>query len=84
MKKQEGLVKGKAVESERHQVNTISDNDFGEVLEQEKLEKDAFLVESSMSIGSSYWCRMTPTTEHRLTLTTEHRSTSTTEQRSTS
>ncbi|KAF3532001.1 hypothetical protein DY000_02040775 [Brassica cretica] len=62
MKKQEALIKGKAVESERHQVNAISDNDFGEVLEQEKLEEDAFLVESSMSIGRSYWCRPTPKT----------------------
>jgi len=56
VKKQEALVKGKAVESERHQVNAISDDDFGEVLEQEKPEEDAFLVKSCMSIGSSYWC----------------------------
>ncbi|KAF3593299.1 hypothetical protein DY000_02021746 [Brassica cretica] len=40
VKKQEALVKDKAVESERHQVNAISDDDFGEVLEQEKLEED--------------------------------------------
>ena len=38
VKKQEALVKEKAVESERYQVNGISDNDFGEVLKQEKLE----------------------------------------------
>ncbi|KAF2549104.1 hypothetical protein F2Q70_00021593 [Brassica cretica] len=63
VKKQEALVKGKAVESERHQVDAISDNDFGEVLEQEKLEEYVFLVESSMFIGSSYWCRSTPTAE---------------------
>ncbi|KAF3600886.1 hypothetical protein F2Q69_00036272 [Brassica cretica] len=69
MKKQEALIKGKIVESERHQVNAILDNDFGEVLEQEKLEEDAFLVESSMSIGRSYWCRPTPKTEHRPTPT---------------
>uniref|UniRef100_A0A0D3D4B4 Uncharacterized protein n=1 Tax=Brassica oleracea var. oleracea TaxID=109376 RepID=A0A0D3D4B4_BRAOL len=72
------------MEIESHQVNAISDNDFGEVLEQEKLEEGAFLVESSMSIGSSYWCRPTPTIEHRPTPTTEHRSTSTAEHRSTS
>ncbi|KAF3611976.1 hypothetical protein DY000_02048077 [Brassica cretica] len=72
VKKQEALVKGKAVDGERHQVNAISDNDFGELLEQEKLEEDAFLVESSMSIGSPYWYRPTPTTEHRPTPTTEH------------
>ena len=55
VKKQEALVKWKAVESERHQVDAILDNDFGEVLEQEKLEEDVFLVKSSMSIRSSYW-----------------------------
>ncbi|XP_013624500.1 PREDICTED: uncharacterized protein LOC106330605 [Brassica oleracea var. oleracea] len=53
VKKQEALVKGKAVESERHQVNAISVDDFGEVLEQGKPEEDAFLVESCMFIGSS-------------------------------
>ncbi|KAF3603523.1 hypothetical protein F2Q69_00036637 [Brassica cretica] len=84
VKKQEDLAKGKAVESERHQVNAISDNDFGEVLKQENLEEDAFLIESSMSIGSSYWCRPTPKTEHRPTPIAEHRSTSTAEHRSTS
>ncbi|KAF3609354.1 hypothetical protein DY000_02046812 [Brassica cretica] len=83
VKKQEALVKGKSVDSERHQANAISDNDFGEVLEQEKLEEDAFLIERSMSIGSSYWCRPTPTTEHRPTPTTEHRSTSPAKHRST-
>ncbi|WZZ87431.1 hypothetical protein YC2023_116010 [Brassica napus] len=83
VKKQEALIKGKAVENERHQVNAISDDDFGEVLEQEKLEEDAFLVESSISIGSSYWCRSTLTTEHQSTPTAEHRSTSSDEHRST-
>ena len=84
VKKQEDLVKGKAVESERHQVNAIPDDDFGEVLEQGKPEEDAFLVESCMSIGSSYWCRPTPTTEHQPTPSAEHRSTSTAEHQSTS
>ena len=83
VKKQEALVKGKAVENERHQVNAISDDDFKQVLEQEKLEEDAFLVESSISIGSSYWCRSTLTTEHQSTSTAEHRSTSSDEHRST-
>ncbi|KAG5385018.1 hypothetical protein IGI04_036488 [Brassica rapa subsp. trilocularis] len=84
VKKQEALVKEKTVESERHQVDVISDNYIGEVLEQEKLKEDAFLVESSMSIGSSYWCRSTPTTEHQWTPTTKHRSTLSVEHQSTS
>ncbi|KAF2556859.1 hypothetical protein F2Q68_00015627 [Brassica cretica] len=75
VKKQEALVKGKVVESERHQVNAISDDDFGEVLKQEKLEEDAFVVESCMSIGSSYWCQRTSTAELRSTSSAEHRST---------
>ncbi|KAF3609353.1 hypothetical protein DY000_02046813 [Brassica cretica] len=41
----------------------------------EKLEEDAFLVESSMYIGNSYWCQPTPTTEHRPTSSAEHRPT---------
>ena len=84
VKKQEALVKEKTVESERHQVYVISDNYIGEVLEQEKLKEDAFLVESSMSIGSSYWCRSTPTTEHQWIPTTKHRSTLSAEHQSTS
>ncbi|KAG5398188.1 hypothetical protein IGI04_020002 [Brassica rapa subsp. trilocularis] len=75
MKIQEALVKGKAVESERYQVDDILDNDFGKVDEHEKLEEEPFLVESSMSIGSSHWCRLTPSAEHRSTFLAEHRST---------
>uniref|UniRef100_A0A0D3DJS7 Uncharacterized protein n=1 Tax=Brassica oleracea var. oleracea TaxID=109376 RepID=A0A0D3DJS7_BRAOL len=55
----------------RHQGDSIFDNEFGEVLEQEKLEEDAFLVESSMSVGSSYWCRPIPLPEHRSTSSPE-------------
>ena len=75
VRKQEALIKENAVEVERHRVDDILDNGFGEVLEQEKLEEDAFLVESSISVGSSYWCRPTPTTEHRSTSSDKHRST---------
>ncbi|WZZ44785.1 hypothetical protein YC2023_041044 [Brassica napus] len=75
VRKQETLIKANAVEVERHRVDDILDNGFGEVLEQEKLEEDAFLVESSMSAGSSYWCQPTPTTNHRPTPSDKHRST---------
>ena len=75
MKIQEALVKGKAVESERYQVDDILNNDFGKVDEHEKLEEEPFLVESSMSIGSSHWCRLTPSAEHQSTFLAEHRST---------
>ncbi|KAG5389172.1 hypothetical protein IGI04_030713 [Brassica rapa subsp. trilocularis] len=39
----------------------------------EKRKEDAFLVESSMSMGSSYWCRPTPTSTHRSTSSPEHK-----------
>jgi len=63
VRKQEALIKENAGEVERHRVDDILGNGFGEVLEQEKLEEDVFLVESSMSVGSSYWCRLAPTTD---------------------
>ena len=47
------------------------------------MEEDVFLVESSMSIGSSYWCRLTPTTEHRSTSSLESRPTPSDKHRST-
>ena len=83
VRKQEALIKENAVEVERHRVHDILDNGFGEVLEQEKLEEDAFLVESSMSVGSSYWCPPTPTTEHRSTSSLERRPTPSDKHRST-
>lgn len=67
------MFKGKAVESERHQVDAILDDDFRELIEHETLDEDAFLVEISMFFGSSHWCRSTPTAEHQSTPTTEHR-----------
>lgn len=53
---QETLFKRKAMESERHQVDAILDDDLEEVVEDEKLEEGVFLVESFMPFGSSKWC----------------------------
>ena len=58
---------------EGHQRDSILDNELGEILEQEKREEYAFLVESSKSVGSSYWCRPTPTSKHRSTSSPERR-----------
>ena len=58
-----------------HQRDSILDNEFGKILEEEKREEDVFLVESSMSMGSSYWCRPTPTSKHRSTSSPERRPT---------
>ena len=65
VERQETLLKGRAEKSHMHHV--ILDDDFGEVIEHENLEECAFLIESSMSIGSSHWCRSTPSDEHRST-----------------
>ena len=83
VRKQEALIKENAVEVERHRVDDILDKGFRELLEQENLEEDAFLVESSMSVGSSYWCQPTPTTEHRSTSSLERRPTPSDAHRST-
>ncbi|KAF3535619.1 hypothetical protein F2Q69_00022245 [Brassica cretica] len=72
MKIKEAQVKGKAVESERHQVDAILNNDIGEVVEHDKLDEEAFLVKRSMSIGNSHWCRSTPSAENQLTSLAEH------------
>ena len=66
-KKQEALIKRKGEETQRHHVSAIIDVDFWQVMKEEKLQEGDFHVESSMSIGSSHWCRSTPPTEHRLT-----------------
>lgn len=52
MKKRDALVKGKAEQIERHHVDAISDDDFGEVVEHEKLKEGAFLVEGFMTFCS--------------------------------
>lgn len=55
VKMQEALVKEKAEKRKRNQVNDILDDDLEQVIKDEKLEEDAFLVESSMYFGSSHW-----------------------------
>ena len=72
LKKQEALIKENAEENKRYHVDAILDDNCGKVIKHEKLEEDAFLVESSMSIGSAYWCRSTPSAEHRSTPIEEH------------
>ncbi|KAJ4872511.1 Uncharacterized protein Rs2_45825 [Raphanus sativus] len=52
---------------EEQEFDSRWDNYFGEVIKHEKLEEEVFLVESCMSIGSSCFCRSTPSAEHRST-----------------
>ena len=56
VRKHKALVKEKAEESERHQIEAILDDNFEDVVKHKKLLEEVFLVESSMSIGSSHWC----------------------------
>lgn len=66
-----------------HQVNAIINDDFWQVVKHEKLQEGNFEVESAISIGSSHWCRPTPTLDHRSTLDDDHRSSCPTYHRST-
>ena len=56
----------------KHHVNAIIDNDFWQVAKHEKLQEGNFKGESSMSIGSSHWCRST-TNSDRQTSTNNNR-----------
>ena len=68
-------MKGKRDESLNHHVNAIIDDDFWQVVKEQKLQEGDFQVESSMSFGGSHWCRSTPSFEYRQTETNVHRST---------
>ncbi|KAF3493008.1 hypothetical protein DY000_02053111 [Brassica cretica] len=70
--------------SSTSQMNAIIEDDFWQVVKEEKLQEGDFDVESSMSFGGSQWCRPTPIDENRSmewdqqrsTLDVQHRSTS--------
>jgi len=66
-------MKGKDDESLKHHVNAIMDDDFWQVVKEEKLQEGDFHVESSMSFGGSHWCPPTPIHDHRPTEMDEHR-----------
>ncbi|KAF3555084.1 hypothetical protein F2Q69_00013723 [Brassica cretica] len=80
---QEGHLRNAVDESLKHHVNAIMDDDFWQVVKEEKLLEGDFQVKSSMSFGGSHWCRSTPSYEHRPMETEEHRSTSGSPHRST-
>ncbi|WZZ50979.1 hypothetical protein YC2023_051086 [Brassica napus] len=64
VKRQEALTRGVGDDAMKHHVNAIIDDDFWQVVKQEKLQEGDFEVESSMSFGGPYWCRSTPDLEH--------------------
>ncbi|KAF3510749.1 hypothetical protein F2Q69_00006921 [Brassica cretica] len=67
----------------KHHVNAIIEDDFLQVVKEEKLQEGDFEEESLMSFGGSHWYRSTPDTEHRSIYTNTNRSTGTPEHRST-
>ena len=55
VKKQETFIKGN--EALKYHVNAIIEDDFWQVVKEEKLQERDFDVESSMNFGGSHWYR---------------------------
>ncbi|KAF2587707.1 hypothetical protein F2Q70_00034645 [Brassica cretica] len=83
IRRHEASTRGVGDDVMKHHVNAIIEDDFWQVVKEEKLQEGDFEVESLMSFGGSHWCRSTPTTEHRSTYTNQNRSTEVPEHRST-
>ncbi|WZZ71826.1 hypothetical protein YC2023_083196 [Brassica napus] len=83
VKRQEALTRGVGDDVMKHYVNAIIDDDFWQVVKQEKLKEGDFEVESSMSFSGSHWCRSTPDFEHRSMNFNQNRSTCSPKHRST-
>ncbi|XP_009124439.1 probable ATP-dependent RNA helicase ddx42 [Brassica rapa] len=54
IKRQETFMKGKGDDSLKHHVNAIMDDDFWQLVKEEKLQEGDFHVESSMNFGGSH------------------------------
>ncbi|WZZ45372.1 uncharacterized protein LOC125583582 [Brassica napus] len=67
VKRHRALTKGVEDDVMRHHVNAIIEDDFWQVVKEEKLQEGDFEVESLMSFGGSHWCRPKPSHEHRST-----------------
>ncbi|KAF3558837.1 hypothetical protein F2Q69_00013761 [Brassica cretica] len=67
IRRQEASTRGVGDDVMMHHVNATIEDDFWQVVKEEKLKEGDFEVESLMSFGGSHWCRSTPTTEHRST-----------------
>ncbi|KAF3572851.1 hypothetical protein F2Q69_00059852 [Brassica cretica] len=74
--------KGDLHDQEGH-LRNAADDDFWQVVKQEKLQEEDFEVESSMSFSGSHWCRSTQDLEHRSTDVNQNRSIAIPEHRST-
>lgn len=74
VRRQEASTRGVGDDVMKHHVNPIIEDDFWQVVKEEKLQEVDFEVESLMSFGRSHWCRSTPDTEHRSTYTNQNQS----------
>ncbi|KAF3521935.1 hypothetical protein F2Q69_00048295 [Brassica cretica] len=83
IKRQEASTRGVGDDVMKHHVNAIIEDDFWQVVKEEKLQEGDFQVESLMIFGGSHWCRSTPDTEHQSMYTNTNRSSGTPEHRST-
>ena len=81
VKRQEALTRVVGDDVMKHHVNAIIEDDFWQVVKEEKLQEGDFEVESLMSFGGSHWCRSTPDFEHRSTSASPNRSTGSPEHR---
>ncbi|KAF3579381.1 hypothetical protein DY000_02031148 [Brassica cretica] len=59
---------------DEYHVNAIIEDDFWQVVKEEKLQEGDFDVKISKSFGNSHWCRLTPRDEHLSMEWDEHRS----------
>ncbi|KAF2559157.1 hypothetical protein F2Q68_00015366 [Brassica cretica] len=84
IKRQEAFARESGADKGKHHVNTIIDDDFWQVVRNEKLEEGDFEIESSMSLGGSQWCRPMSMNSHRSTDHDEDRWTDYSSHRSTS
>ncbi|KAG5384855.1 hypothetical protein IGI04_036325 [Brassica rapa subsp. trilocularis] len=84
IKRQEAFAREAGADKRKHHVNAIIDDDFWQVVRNEKLEEGDFEIESSMSLGRSQWCRPMSMNSHRSTDHDENRWTDYSRHRSTS
>ena len=72
--RQEASTRGVGDDVVKHHVNAIIEDDFWQVVTEEKLQEGDFEVESLMSFGGSHWCRSAPDFKHRLTTASPNQS----------
>uniref|UniRef100_A0A0D2ZTT2 Retrotransposon gag domain-containing protein n=1 Tax=Brassica oleracea var. oleracea TaxID=109376 RepID=A0A0D2ZTT2_BRAOL len=81
VKRREASTRGVGDDVMKHHVNAIIEDDFWQVVKEEKLQEGDFEVQRMMSFGGSHWCLSTSDFEHRSTHTSPNRSTGSPEHR---